>query len=58
MIFVKDEQDHSTLSTRVVAARLALQGLSLGDAFGQQFFSPAVWHSWFYSKELPLPVWR
>jgi ADP-ribosylglycohydrolase len=55
----KREQDHSTLrAPRVAAARLALQGLSLGDAFGQQFFSPAVWHAWFYSKELPLPVWR
>lgn len=52
------EPDQSRLSPRVIAGRLALQGLSLGDAFGQQFFSPAVWHSWFYSKQLPLPVWR
>lgn len=29
--------DHSDRMTRV---RLALDGLSVGDAFGQQFFSP------------------
>jgi ADP-ribosylglycohydrolase len=58
-MFRNRERDQSSLmSPRFAAARLALEGLSLGDAFGQQFFSPAVWHMWFYAKALPLPVWR
>lgn len=50
-------QSHSPTS-RSDRARLALDGLSVGDAFGEQFFSPAVWHGYMERKELPLPVWR
>jgi ADP-ribosylglycohydrolase len=30
----------------------------VGDAFGEQFFSSAVWHTCLDRKSLPLPVWR
>jgi ADP-ribosylglycohydrolase len=45
-------------TSRSDRARLALEGLSIGDAFGEQFFSAAVWHSYMERKELPLPAWR
>ena len=45
-------------STRIAAAEVALSGLSLGDAFGQQFFSEAVWDTCLRERELPLPVWH
>jgi hypothetical protein len=43
---------------RTAAAELALDGLSLGDAFGQQFFLSSVWHTCLRQRELPLPVWN
>jgi ADP-ribosylglycohydrolase len=49
---------HDSNDPRLARARLALEGLSIGDAFGQQFFSSAVWHTCMASKQLPLPVWR
>lgn len=48
----------SASQERIARARLALEGLSVGDAFGQQFFSSAVWHTCMERKELPLPVWH
>jgi ADP-ribosylglycohydrolase len=53
-----ESNDARLPSPRIQAARLALQGLSIGDAFGQQFFSSAVWHQFFQGKQLPLPVWH
>jgi ADP-ribosylglycohydrolase len=48
----------NSVDARLARARLALEGLSIGDAFGQQFFSSAVWHTCMASKQLPLPVWH
>lgn len=40
-------------------ARLALEGLSVGDAFGERFFSvPLVVESVIHSRVLPKPPWR
>src|SRR5579863_3926884 len=49
---------HRPQTPSIARARLALEGLSVGDAFGQQFFSAAVWHTCMERKELPLPVWH
>src|SRR6266542_1380907 len=39
-------------------ARLALEGLSVGDAFGQRFFvSPSVVESFIESRAMPAPPW-
>ena len=38
--------------------RLALDGLSLGDSFGQHFFAPELWRNEFNSRELPPPTWK
>src|SRR5262245_66607240 len=39
-------------------ARLALEGLSIGDAFGQRFFvSPSVVESFIEARALPAPPW-
>jgi ADP-ribosylglycohydrolase len=48
-------QDHNDRMTR---ARVALDGLSIGDAFGQQFFSPNVRDMCLSRRELPMPRWR
>jgi ADP-ribosylglycohydrolase len=47
--------DHAARLSRV---RLALDGLSLGDSFGQHFFAPELWRSEFNSRELPPPPWK
>jgi ADP-ribosylglycohydrolase len=47
--------DHAARLARV---RLALDGLSLGDSFGQHFFAPELWRTEFNSRELPLPPWK
>ena len=33
-------------STRFARARLALEGLSIGDAFGERFFVHPMWKTW------------
>ena len=43
--------------TRVQLARLSLEGLSVGDAFGQMFFYPQA-PVFLQSRELPGPPWR
>ena len=53
-----ETMSHDPADARLARARLALEGLSIGDAFGQQFFSSAVWHTCMAAKQLPLPVWR
>jgi ADP-ribosylglycohydrolase len=35
-----------------------LDGLSLGDSFGQHFFAPELWRTEFNSRELPPPPWK
>jgi ADP-ribosylglycohydrolase len=47
--------DHAARMDRV---RLALDGLSVGDAFGGQFFIPEVAESAFPVRGLPPPPWR
>src|SRR5688572_1770148 len=42
-------------SPRLARARLSLEGLSVGDAFGERFFSP---HAFERPRELPPPPWR
>jgi ADP-ribosylglycohydrolase len=46
--------DHDLRMNRV---RLALDGLSLGDGFGQHFFVPELWRTEFNSRELPPAPW-
>ena len=46
--------DHDVRMARV---RLALDGLSLGDSFGQHFFAPELWRTQFNSRELPPSPW-
>ena len=47
--------DHAARQSRV---RLTLDGLSLGDSFGQHFFAPELWRTEFNSRELPPPPWK
>src|SRR5579862_8575440 len=48
--------DHET---RLARARLSLEGLSVGDAFGERFFGPArAIRARLESRELPPPPWR
>ena len=47
--------DHAARLQRV---RLALDGLSLGDVFGQHFFAPELWRAEFNSRELPPAPWK
>jgi ADP-ribosylglycohydrolase len=43
---------------RVVRARLAVEGLSLGDAFGQTFFHRERWAEGSRLRQLPPPPWK
>src|SRR5688572_27574181 len=43
---------------RIERARLALDGLSVGDSFGQRFFAPGVVERLIQQRELPYPPWR
>jgi ADP-ribosylglycohydrolase len=43
---------------RLARARLAVEGLSLGDAFGRPFFYRESWDSGPRFRELPPPVWK
>ncbi len=43
---------------RMDRVRLALEGLSLGDGFGQHFFAPDLWRTEFNSRELPPAPWQ
>src|SRR5262245_33630838 len=47
--------DHAT---RIESARLALDGLSVGDSFGQRFFDPSAAERFIRRKELPDAPWR
>jgi ADP-ribosylglycohydrolase len=47
-------KDHDVRMDRV---RLALDGLSLGDGFGQHFHAPELWRTQFNARELPPPPW-
>lgn len=47
--------DHAARLSRL---RLALDGLSLGDSFGQHFFAPELWRTEFNSRALPPPPWK
>jgi ADP-ribosylglycohydrolase len=45
--------------TAVARSRLALEGLSIGDAFGERFFvSPSMIESLLASRAVPIPPWR
>jgi len=46
--------DHELRMQRV---RLSLDGLSLGDGFGQHFHAPELWRTEFNSRELPPTPW-
>jgi ADP-ribosylglycohydrolase len=52
---IRHPSDHAARLSRV---RLALDGLSLGDSFGQHFFAPELWRTEFSSRELPPPPWK
>ncbi len=47
--------DHDARMERV---HLALDGLSLGDAFGEQFFQPVVFRAALKTRRPPFPPWR
>src|SRR5688572_26765791 len=44
--------------SRIERARLALDGLSVGDSFGQRFFDPGVAERLIPRRELPYPPWK
>lgn len=44
--------------SRLGRMQLALEGLSLGDAFGQRFFGPLAMGETIVRRELPLPPWK
>jgi ADP-ribosylglycohydrolase len=47
-----------TMQQRLARARLSLEGLSVGDAFGERFFAnPLVVDSWLESRSLPAVPW-
>ena len=49
----------STPADRLARARLALEGLSLGDAFGEQFFvRSGLLGQLIAERALPAPPWR
>jgi ADP-ribosylglycohydrolase len=48
-------QDHDERLDRV---RLAIDGLSVGDAFGQQFFLPGFYFQYHRKREAPPGPWR
>jgi ADP-ribosylglycohydrolase len=43
---------------RLERARLSLEGLSVGDAFGSQFFLAPVYERHFHARTAPPPPWR
>jgi ADP-ribosylglycohydrolase len=47
--------DHDVRMDRV---RVALDGLSLGDSFGQHFHAPEHWRTETNSRQLPPPTWK
>src|SRR5947208_1997759 len=47
--------DHAA---RVERARLSLDGLSVGDAFGSQFFVPGVYQRCFATRLTPPGLWN
>src|SRR6516164_6776035 len=47
--------DHAA---RMERARLSLDGLSVGDAFGSQFFLPGVYRSHYPTRTPPPGSWR
>jgi ADP-ribosylglycohydrolase len=47
--------DHNA---RLARARLALEGLSVGDGFGQRFFGPGVLERLLPKRQLPHAPWR
>jgi ADP-ribosylglycohydrolase len=47
--------DHDERLNRV---RLAIDGLSVGDAFGQQFFLPGFYFRYYRKREVPPGPWR
>ena len=49
------KSDHDSRMARV---RTVLDGLSIGDAFGQQFFSVGVRETCLSQRHLPLPRWK
>jgi ADP-ribosylglycohydrolase len=49
----------STPQARLERARVSLEGLSVGDAFGERFFiHPNVAHLLIGDRALPAPVWE
>jgi len=52
-----NEPTAQPLETRVAAAKLALDGLSIGDAFGQQFFDHATWMHYLPQRRAPEGTW-
>lgn len=48
-----------THESRLERARVSLEGLSVGDAFGERFFvHPAALHLLINDRALPAPPWR
>jgi ADP-ribosylglycohydrolase len=48
----------SDQAARFQRARLSIEGLSLGDSFGEHFIYPAAWRSEFVARRLPPAPWR
>ena len=49
----------SRINDRLQRARQSLEGLSVGDALGEQYFvNPAIVESLIASRALPAPLWR
>lgn len=46
------------MSTPLARARASLEGLSVGDAFGERFFGPPIVEIMIAERALPAPPWR
>ncbi|MBI1371716.1 MAG: ADP-ribosylglycohydrolase family protein [Phycisphaera sp.] len=52
------DQHSPSHETRLIRAQTALDGLSVGDAFGQLFFDPSVWMHYLPTRSTPETPWR
>lgn len=49
---------HLPINLRLARAKVSLHGLSVGDAFGQQFFTPGILEACIERRAAPPPKWH
>src|SRR5260370_12022777 len=57
IVSMTDDVLRADQATRMARVRLALEGLSVGDAFGSQFFIPGAYHKHFTARTTPDGEW-